>query len=92
MTKAECDHATCWTPFCPHCGQDIRSANPLVGLLRHCEAQARRMEQWEQDKQSYSPGFDPAGKRAGKLRANTQRWQSWANALKAVLDADKPAK
>lgn len=81
MTKVLCDHGKCRTPFCPYCGQDREKGSPLFGLFRHCQNVAARLEREAARIVGAFPSYSQ------KIAINAERWRSWTDALKAVLDA-----
>lgn len=58
------------SPFCPECGVDLRTKQPLVGLLHHCQLSLRKAI---------------AHQRPGNTES-VDRWQSWIETITAILE------
>jgi hypothetical protein len=66
------------TNFCPNCGVDRRSANPLGGLLKHLEVEMQRAER------ELKAVAGESRSAAHKTRI-LGKWTAWHDALKAML-------
>lgn len=99
--KVDCAHETMTTRFCPHCGASSNTGS-LAGLLAHISVRTDHYQSRQAGliettrKLADTPRWpsDTPENRELTLARNKEileKWKSWRNKLKVLLDANEDA-
>src|SRR5438552_11668277 len=79
------------TPFCPLCGRQLRSANPLDGLLKHLRQVVKNWQR-QTDRLRNLVANEPQDRRIDKRKGRLAlaegkiiQWQEWADSIAAII-------